>query len=308
MYQAKVETVARFRMLVVVASVAGALAALRPPACFAQALSAGEIMARVAENQDRAERLRSAYVYRQHIDMRLRNNDGRLLRQEVSEYTVMPAAEGFTKSLTAFSGRCEVKGQFVSYDKPGDDAPGGAIDKELIDELREELTADRKARDGLAGDLFPLSTRQQVKYDFKLEGRESYAGFDTYRVSFQPRKKRAGKKPDGGESSGEFDEASWAGEVLVNAEDFQPVLVTTRLARKVPFAIRTFLGTNLHGVGFTVRYEKFDGGVWFPVSFGTEFRVNALFFYKRIITASLKNSDFRRADVGTTIRYEDPPH
>jgi hypothetical protein len=63
------------------------------------------------------------------------------------------------------------------------------------------------------------------------------------------------------------------------------------------------LGTNLHGAGFSVRYQKFDDGVWFPVSYGTEFRVRALFFYNRSIVVSLENAGFQRARVSSRIEF-----
>jgi hypothetical protein len=41
--------------------------------------------------------------------------------------------------------------------------------------------------------------------------------------------------------------------------------------------------------------------VWFPVSYGGEFEVRALFLYKRTMTISMANSDFRRVDVASKI-------
>ena len=66
------------------------------------------------------------------------------------------------------------------------------------------------------------------------------------------------------------------------------------------------LGTNLHGLGFSVRYQKFDEGLWFPVSYGTEFRLRALFFYSRGIVVSLENTGFRRAKVDSAIAFDEP--
>jgi hypothetical protein len=110
-----------------------------------------------------------------------------------------------------------------------------------------------------------------------------------YRIAFAPKEKRM----DGG----------WKGEVLVSRDDCQPVLVTTRLAHKIPLLVRTALGTNLSGLGFSVRYQKFDDGLWFPVSYGTEFRVRALFFYSRSIVVSLENTGFQRASVSSRIEF-----
>lgn len=265
-----------------------------------EAVSAETIMARVAANQDRAERAREAYIYRQQVIMRLRDSRGTLVREEISDYSVTPTAEGIKKQLERFSGAYKAKkGGMVSYTKSGAEAADRRvdIDAEIVSELREELVDDAHARDGLAPELFPLTTKQQARHQFRLEGEDTWRGLPVYRISFKP---KAGKNRDFGTESG-----PWAGEVLVTRDDAQPVLITTRLAKKVPAAIRTLLGTNLEGLGFSIRYEKFDGGAWFPVSFGTEFRVRALFFYKRVIGVSLQNSGFRKTDVSSTVRYED---
>jgi hypothetical protein len=82
-------------------------------------------------------------------------------------------------------------------------------------------------------------------------------------------------------------------------------MVETNMAQKIPGFVRTFLGTNIQGFGFTVSYQKFAPGVWFPVSYGTEFRVKAVFFYTREISVSLVNDGFRRTDVSTKIEFAD---
>jgi hypothetical protein len=46
-------------------------------------------------------------------------------------------------------------------------------------------------------------------------------------------------------------------------------------------------------------------GIWFPASFGGEFEVRAVFFYKRTISVNLKNSDFRRTEVNSTLAFGD---
>jgi hypothetical protein len=71
------------------------------------------------------------------------------------------------------------------------------------------------------------------------------------------------------------------------------------MSRKIPLAVRTLLGTNLPGLGFSVTYDREPDGVWFPVSFGTEFRMRVLFFIARDISMSLANTHFEKthADV-----------
>ena len=65
--------------------------------------------------------------------------------------------------------------------------------------------------------------------------------------------------------------------------------------------VRALLGRVLPGLGFNVEYRRFDEGVWFPVSFGTEFRLRAVFFINRDIMISLENSAFERAKVESKI-------
>jgi hypothetical protein len=82
------------------------------------------------------------------------------------------------------------------------------------------------------------------------------------------------------------------------------VMVTTDLAWKIPAAVKVLLGTNVKGVGFTVTYEKFDDGLWFPVSYGGEFHIRAVFFYARNMSISMVNSGFTRAKVSSKIAYD----
>lgn len=247
-------------------------------------LTADDIMARVAENQSRAEKARSEFVYQQKVLVRLRDGKGKLVREEADEYSVTPTPDGTKKELTASR----------KFGRPGKLA---SSDAELVDDLRDDLTNDRKARDGLNRKLFPLTAGEQKKYHFQLAGEEVQRGLPVYRITFAP------KEP--GSNIGDND-GPWAGEALVSRDDYQPVLISTGMAQKIPLLIRTMLGTNLHGLGFSVRYQKFDEGLWFPVSYGTEFRVHALFFYNRSIVVSLENIGFRRAQVDSTITFGEP--
>lgn len=76
-------------------------------------------------------------------------------------------------------------------------------------------------------------------------------------------------------------------------------MVSTDLAAKVPLAVRILLGTNVHGVGFSVSYQRVAEVVWFPARFGGEFKLNALFFHRRSISINVKNGDFKRTDVNS---------
>jgi hypothetical protein len=79
------------------------------------------------------------------------------------------------------------------------------------------------------------------------------------------------------------------------------------MSRAVPFAVRTLLGTNLPGLGFDVVYEAQPDGVWFPVSFGTEFKLRVLFFFSREITIDAQNRDFEKTHVNSKIVDGDAP-
>jgi hypothetical protein len=46
-------------------------------------------------------------------------------------------------------------------------------------------------------------------------------------------------------------------------------------------------------------------GIWFPVSYGGEFKLKAIFFYKRNIAIVLSNSDFERTAVSTQLVFGD---
>ncbi len=261
-----------------------------PEAASANAETAESIMARVAENQDRAEQMRTAFVYHQNLLVRMQRYNGKLTREEYSVFTVTPTPKGIQKTRTQFLGKYAAHGKTVDYDKPGFQYKGIDIDGEVAHDLADELTADRNSKDGIARDLFPLTAKEQRMYDFRLEGEEDYRGTRVYRITFASTK----DEEDGG----------WAGEALIDKQEYQPVLVTTHLAVKIPVLVRTMLGTNLEHLGFKVTYKKFDAGLWFPVTYGGEFKVRALFLYARRVGVSLQNSGFQHADVSSAVSFE----
>jgi hypothetical protein len=186
----------------------------------------------------------------------------------------------------------------VSYDKPDYQYKGLDIDGDLIGDMARDMMNDEKSRDGIGHDLFPLTAEEQRKYDFRLVDRETYRGSSVYRVAFQPRH---------GLPRGE-DDPDWKGDALIDAQEFQPVLISTSLAQRIPMAVKVLLGTDIKGLGFSVTYRKFDDGVWFPVSYGGEFQVRGLFFYRRNISVALTNSDFKKTDVKSTLVYAADAH
>jgi hypothetical protein len=267
------------------------VAALPLAAAQAPPPTAGEIMARVARNQERSQELRKAFVYHQSVLIRFRRMNRKLAREEMSDFTVTPTPEGFKKELTHFAGKYESKGQIVDYDKPHYEYKGVDIDGDMISELAEQCTNEKESRDGVAADMFPLTGKELPKYVFKLEGRETYRGRDAWRITFLPAK-----------GGWEDDSGPWAGEVMVDAKAYQPLIVTTRLAKGFPVAVRILLGTNVKYIGFKISYDDFDGA-WFPVTYGGEFELRALFFYKRLISLAMTNRGFERANVESRITF-----
>jgi len=273
-------------------------AALWASSVFAQAPTADSIMAKVAENQDRAQAARAEFVYKQKMQIRLKRANGKLAREEEREYTVTPTEKGFNKELTHFVGRYESKGRVTEYDKPGFEYKDLDIDGDIISDMANDLANDKKARDGIATG-FPLTAKEQSRYLFHLEGTEIYRGAEVHKISFKPKKTSLVDCDDDGNSC-------WSGEVLVDAHEFQPVVITTFLAKNVPVLVQTLLGTNIRHLGFKLTYQKFDEGLWFPVTYGGEFEVKAVFFYKRRFAVALTNSGFQRADVSTRVRFGEP--
>jgi hypothetical protein len=244
------------------------------------ALTAESIMARVAANQDRSEALRKQYVYKQHIHILTHKPGGKLMREETADYNVVPTPDGTKKKLTLLTGRYWHKGryeQFTGRPTPEDDS----FDGDLINDLRDDFSDDT-TKDGLARRWFPLTSEEQKEYAFKLLGQEVQQGRSVYHISFQPKDK---------------DEILWAGEVYIDAAEFEPVQVFTKLAGRIPLVIRTLLGTDVPGIGFNVVYRRQPDGVWFPATLGTEFRIRAAFVHHRQVSVSLENSAFEHTHV-----------
>ncbi len=258
---------------------------------------APEIMARVAVNQDRAEQLRARYVYRQATDIRVRDTGNRLVRQEKTTYEIFPSSDATQRKEVSFSGQYLEKKQLLPYTKSGEAMGEGfrnQADAHMAHNFRDDLTSRKNTRDGLSAKLFPLTSREQAHYVFTLKGEGMSNNTSVYRISFQPKKADAG--PD----------TPWAGEVLVSREDFEPVQISTKLAHGIPFLVRTALGTNFKGLGFTVSYKKLEDGVWFPASYGAEFDVHVIFVYSRKISVSLVNTDFRKTSADATVTFNNP--
>ena len=253
------------------------------------AATAESIMAAVAVNQDRAEQLRSQYTYQQYVHVATHKPRGKLVREESAEYRVTPTPDSTEKKLEQLTGRYLTKGHYVDFaGQPVPDAE--SVDAQLVQQFRDDL-GNTKSKDGLAKDLFPLTTDEQKELVFRLVGEEMMDGRAAYRVAFRPKDR---------------DEVAWAGEAWIDKADLEPIYVITKLSRKVPFFVRTMMGTDLPGLGFSVHYRRQSDGAWFPTSFGTEFGLRILFFLNREVSISLENRGFEHTHVQTRIEMAAP--
>jgi hypothetical protein len=279
------------KLLILAGAAAGFLAAQTP--------DVKAIMSQVGINQAKSQEQRAEWIYQQKQVLRMVRSSGKIAREEHREYLVLPDRRGVKKQLTKFDGRYQKHGTYISYDKPGYEYKGMDLDGSLIRQMSDDLTNQEQSVDGIESDLFPLTYREQLKYVFRLEGGpEEYRGHQVWKIAFEP--KRHASIIDGDDEGN----GSWKGEALIDAQEFQPVAVTSSLAWKMPAAVRILLGTNIKGLGFSLSYQKVADGVWFPTSYGGEFEVTGLFLYKRTMSISLVNSGFRHTDVSSQIAFE----
>ncbi len=263
-------------------------------------------MQRVAANQDRSEAARTHYVYVQHA--RTLSRKGKTTHcEEVTDFRITPTDKGSQQQLLSLDGRLLYKGKYLHYTHlqsqdakqkqnaatpPDNDLPAtddDPMDLDLVENMRQNLTADN-SKDGIGAGLFPLTSKVQADYTYILVGRSLLDGRDCYHITFRPRDK---------------EDYGWKGDAWIDAKAFQPVLVHTTMARNIPFAVRTLLGTSVPGLGFTVTYapEPADtpDALWFPISFGTEFKLHVLFFLNRTIVLDARNRDFEQTHVHSTL-------
>ncbi len=111
------------------------------------------IMGQLAQNQDRALQLRTAFVYRQNLFIRFQRFDGKTCREEMREYTVTPSAKGTEKKLTRLSGKYLKDGILSEYSDPGYRYKEIDIDGVLIDDFAEDFANDKDSRDGISADM-----------------------------------------------------------------------------------------------------------------------------------------------------------
>jgi hypothetical protein len=273
-----------------------------PPEFQIGTLKADNIMARVATNQDRSEQARQQYVYKQHIHIVTHKPKQRMIREENADYEVVPLENGIEKHLKSLTGLYWEKDQYVEIKGESPPQPNKTdpdlvhnlrgfepspssitTDADLIHYLRNSLLDD-KSKDGLGRALFPLTFDQQSRYTFKLLGQETDSGRSVYRIAFTPKDDQ--------------DESAWKGETYIDAVEFQPVRIFTKIAHRPPFLVRT-MWFDLPGLGFNLAYQRQEDGVWFPWIFGTEFRMRtgAVFYFTRDVIITVENSGFVRKQV-----------
>jgi hypothetical protein len=260
---------------------------------------AAAIMAKVAANVENAAEARRQYVYHQQVRSSLVRTNGVVARREKREYSVIPGEKSTEKKLVAFEGQYRKGKELIPYTEPGYQYKGVDIDGELIDDLTKSLVDEKDSKDGIPKSLFPLSSKDLYRYRFTMRGEGEQQGRHIYKIGFEPQKKELCIQV-GGDHEGDCDSA-WKGEAWIDAEDLQPVHIQTDLAFSIPWGVRYFLGTNLKQVGFSIVYKRVAENVWFPATYGAEFRFDILWGYKRVVTLSLESSDFRRTDAQSTI-------
>jgi hypothetical protein len=249
--------------------------------------TAEDIMCRVAENQNQAQAARSAYVYDMNVFVRLKRANGKLAREESRDYVVAPTPKGAGRKLLKLEGKVFDGKREIPYKEPKFRYKGVDVDGEVTDSFARELMW-KKGENGPMVDWFPLSKSRMKAATFTYKGEEQYRNYDVYKVEYE-----------------EHDEDDcWRGEVLVEKNEFQPVLVSSEWACKIPAAVKILLGINVTNLGVKIAYQRFEKGVWFPVSGGGELKLRVLFMYARTIAFSAKNSDFRKADVQSSVEFE----
>jgi hypothetical protein len=255
--------------------------------------TADEIMARVAENQDKAEAARAAWVYDMKVFVRLLRGGGKVAQEETRLYRVTPGEKGADRTLISTSGRIIAGKKEIPYTEPGFQHKGVDIDADVTRSFANEVMW-AKGKNTPMVDWFPLTGSHQRHYEFHFLGEERYKDYDVYRVGYRSR-----------ESDWDDDDC-WQGEALVERNEFQPVLVNSHWECKVPKAVTILLGTNVTHLGAKITWRRLAPGVWFPADCGGEVKVRALFLYGRTIAFSATNSEFRKTDVQSSVTFEKP--
>ena len=263
-------------------------------ACSQDVGDVSSLLGSIQTQQQQASEQRTRWNFDQHIMVRLLRSKGRLAREELRHYRVQPTAETLTRDLVSVQGKVVIKGTEYPYDDPEYRSGDIDLDGELVESFAEDVLFHQNDKDGIGDSMYPLSAKMMDRHRFTLHGSEGYRDRQVYRLTFQPLSKR---------DSADGEAGIWEGEVLVDCATLAPVLVTTHQARKVPFVVRTMLGSNVQQVGFKLEYAQMTDGEWFPLRYSGEFSLRVLFGYSRRIALSVRNENFERASADDVIRY-----
>jgi hypothetical protein len=262
------------------------------------------IMAKVAANVEKATDPRRQFVYHQFVTSSLVRSNGRISRKENREYQVFPTETSTEKKLISLRGEVRRGKKTTPYSDLGFKDKGLDLDGDLIRDLTNDLVDEKNSRDGIPASLFPLRAKDLSGYRFTLKEEFEYQGRRTYKILFEPAQKHNCVNIGGDDDDCEG--PSWKGEAWIDTADLQPVRIETQQAFRVPWGVKVFLGTNIQQSGFAVSYQRVADNVWFPVSYGTEFRFNVLWGYKRTVTLSLVSNGFQKTDIASKIKYDAP--
>lgn len=274
------------------------------------------IMTKTADNTSSAAETRRRYVYQQRIRSSLLRGSEAICR-ESREYTVTPQKKTTEKKLISFSGECRQGQRMVPYSQPAGQAPGlkereaGGKGSDFdgrvtLAGLMNDLASDPHSRDGIPRQLFPLSPGEQKYYKFTLKGETTIKDRRAYDIRFEPLVHQGVCVDSNLDPPPEGCFRPWKGKVWVDAEEYQPIRIDTQLAKGIPWDVRVLMGINIRQLGFSLTYQRVADGVWFPATYGTEFSITVFWGYKRTITMSMENSDFRKTDAQSTIQFDSP--
>lgn len=261
------------------------------------ALTADGIMQRVIENQSRAQEARKQWVYTQEVFARSTQRNKTLMREETRTYRVLPSAKSNKREPLTVVGQRRVKGKLESYNQAISDSEDDSVDEWVSDVTSSSKDEEAKKggfgfRDAFGPNVFPLAGDKLKGYIFTKKNDAGFRGHSVYAVEYKPRKN--GKYHYVGDP--------WEGEVLVEKDSFQPVFISSFLEFKMPTAVKVLLGTNIRDLGFKIEYDKF-GDVWFPVKSSGEFKLDAVWFFKRNGSYSMKCYDFQKATAESSITF-----
>jgi len=143
--------------------------------------------------------------------------------------------------------------------------------------MRKNLMHD-KSKDGSRA---PVSVDDEGtgRLRVSVDGRERLNGREVFHITFGPKDKSG------------F--SGWKGNAYVDTTAYQPVLVTTEMARKIPFAVRTFLARICRGWGLRSSTHRSPMACGFRCRFQRS-QIHVLFFFNRTLCSTRRTGSSRR--------------